>query len=400
MSNPHRDLPLPKDRYGIGVSWDPDRKVVDLDLQAVVVDRHGAIVDAVYYNNLKSGKAITHSGDEQTGEKAGMDEMIWVTTSRVQEHVKLIIFVVAAYSGGSLRDARNGMLHVLEGRKDCEVARFQLEQSEHNVDAVAMMIRRDDGSWVLRLIEEPARDGRHFIDILEPTLGNLIREVIPSAPRKQKVAFAMEKGSMVNLPPSNSLGTISAGLGWDVCQSAGAEDVDLDVSAVCFSREGKLLGAVFFGNTEDFGLFHSGDNLTGEGDGDDEVIHADLNSIPATVEQIFFVVNVYSQHVTFEQVSNAYCRIFDSSGEELARYVLQEGRGQRGLIMARMVREAGGRWGFQALGKFCHGTMWKDSVQDMSRLACMSVRELQLRGSSTSSIGSFDGASAATRGGG
>jgi len=336
------------------------------------VDNKGSIVDAVFYNNLKALKSITHSGDEQTGEREGLDEVIWVSLNRLPENIKMIIFVVAAYSGGSLKDACNGMLHVLEQQKACVVARYPLEQSRFNVDVVATLVRGSQG-WSIRIIDEPAVAGRHFMDILEPTLGNVVRQVIPSA-GKQKVAFAMEKGSVVALPQSNMLGQVSAGLGWDVSPELG--EADLDVSAVFFSKEARVLGAVFFGNTEDFGFAHSGDNLTGEGEGDDEVISADLSSIPDSVQQVFFVVNIYSNSVTFDKVSNAYCRLVDSSGMELARYALREGQGERGLVMARMVREPGARWGFQALGQFCKGRTWKDSVPELQRLVTPQLQSL------------------------
>ncbi|CAE7475854.1 terZ, partial [Symbiodinium pilosum] len=367
--------------YGIAVSWDFAGRVVDLDLQAVVVDDRGFIIDAVYYNNMKALKGcITHSGDEQTGQKAGFDELIWVNLPKLPENVRLLIFVIAAFSGGSLRDAQNGKLHVLEGNKDCEVARFPLEQSIYEVDAVASIVRQEEG-WHIQIIDEPAREGRHFIDILEPVLGNIIRNAIPGAPKRQKVAFAMEKASVVDLPQSESLGKVQACLGWDVSSDAGG-DVDLDVSAVVVGGDGCVRGAVFFGELEGWALTHSGDNLTGEGDGDDEVITANLQEIPVDIQQVVFVVNVYTRGVTFEKVSNAYCRILDSSGEEMARYVLHEGRGERGLIMARLFREngeAGSRWGFQALGSFCRGQTWKDSVPDIQSLARKTARQLQMR---------------------
>mmetsp|Transcript_16794 Transcript_16794/g.47798 ORF Transcript_16794/g.47798 Transcript_16794/m.47798 type:complete len:407 (+) Transcript_16794:31-1251(+) len=371
------DLPLPKTKYGVGVSWDCTGRTIDVDLQAVVVDTAGSIIDAVYYNNLKALKSITHSGDEQTGEKDGLDEVIWVMLSRLPQSVKLVIFVAACYSGGTLRDARNCMLHILEERKESEIAKFSMEQNDFPVSVFAMMLRDGSGRWVLRMINQPAQDGRHFIDILEPTLGNLIREAIPGAPKRQKVAFAMEKGAVVDLPATSALRHINAGLGWDVTNSLG-KDVDLDVSAVFFSDRGSAIGAVFFGNTEEYGFQHSGDNLTGEGDGDDEVIRANLELIPAQVNQIFFVVNIYTNGVTFGQVSNAYCRIFDAEGSELACYILREGRGERGLIIARLFREScGTRWAFQALGQFCQGKTWKDSQLELTKLFRKTARELQ-----------------------
>ncbi|CAK0844034.1 unnamed protein product [Prorocentrum cordatum] len=107
-------LPLSRGKYGVGVSWDRGPHGIDIDLQAVIVNTRGSIIDAVYYPGGRRTRAdapsegtrgdvlgsITHSGDEQTGEK--------------EKQVKLVIFVVAAYSGGSLRDAPNLSMHILE----------------------------------------------------------------------------------------------------------------------------------------------------------------------------------------------------------------------------------------------------------------------------------------------
>ncbi|CAK0844033.1 unnamed protein product [Prorocentrum cordatum] len=270
-----------------------------------------------------------------------------------------------------------------------------------------MLVRGDRGEWALELVSAPAspQGGRHFVDILgrlrarewsgrwvqavlEPSLGSLIRANIPGAPARQKVAFAMEKGEVFGLPETGSLGQVFAGLGWDVA-SGDEVEVDLDVSAICFSKEHRELGAVFFGNDEDFGLKHSGDNLTGEGDGDDEVISADLAKIPPNVEQIVFVVNIYTNGVTFGQVSNAYCRIFDSSGAELAR-------SERGLIISRLFREPGDRWGFQALGQFCRGKTWKDAVPEVLALAKKPATAFQVRSESTMSLDSIPTGTAAS----
>eukprot|EP00913_Durusdinium_trenchii_P010386 g9737.t1 len=383
------DLTLHASKYGVAVSWDLGRTAVDLDLQAVVVDEKGSIIDAVYYNNMKALRgSITHSGDEQTGKKAGLDEFIWVNLSRLPESIRLVIFVVAAFSGGSLRDAQNGMLHILEEDMKHEVGRYQLEQSLHQVDAVAVM-QRFESDWRLRVIEEPAREGQQLKG--PKRIQNIIRAAIPGAPKRQKVAFAMEKAAVVDLfgtliaaigsiscfnfirPQAYSLSKVYAGLGWDASSTL---DIDLDVSAVVLTKEYQVLGAVFFGQLEGWALKHSGDNLTGE------VIEVDLRSIPAEVAQIFFVVNVYTRGITFESIQRAYCRIFDAAGEEMARYVLHDGRGECGLIMGRFFHEFSGdaaRWGFQALGSFCKGQTWKDSVPAIAALARQSPKQLQMR---------------------
>merc|ERR1719498_1591419 len=113
----------------------------------------------------------------------------------------------------------------------------------------------------------------------------------------------MKKGSMVDLPETNKLKKIQVGVGWDLDPSAGTA-IDLDISAVFFHTLGRDLGAVYFDNTTEYGLTHTGDNVTGEGEGDDEVISVDLTEVPCEVAQIFFVVNVYTKSVTFALLKN------------------------------------------------------------------------------------------------
>eukprot|EP00929_Paragymnodinium_shiwhaense_P032915 TRINITY_DN18182_c0_g1_i2.p1 TRINITY_DN18182_c0_g1~~TRINITY_DN18182_c0_g1_i2.p1 ORF type:complete len:306 (+),score=64.48 TRINITY_DN18182_c0_g1_i2:150-1067(+) len=267
--------------------------------------------------------------------------------------------------------------------KDNEVARVAMERSEEEVDIVAMMLRSEFASgsqWGLHFVDEPAQDGQHFIDILEPSIGNLIRKHIPGAPKRQKVAFAMEKGSVVDLPASQSVKCITAGLGWDVT----GDGIDLDVSAVLFDSSAAVHEIIFFGNLKGSGLEHTGDNLTGAGEGDDEQIKCDLARVPAHVLQIFFVVNIYTRGKTFQKVKNPYCRVVDESNTELARYELREGGKENGLIISRLMRSsAGDRWSFQAIGSFSRGSIAKDCVPDMRDIFYKKPQAFQLRGQST-----------------
>eukprot|EP00927_Polykrikos_kofoidii_P059243 TRINITY_DN5443_c0_g1_i1.p1 TRINITY_DN5443_c0_g1~~TRINITY_DN5443_c0_g1_i1.p1 ORF type:complete len:447 (-),score=73.85 TRINITY_DN5443_c0_g1_i1:76-1287(-) len=371
------DMPIEGQKFGVGLSWDAvGGKKIDLDLQAVAFDKSGKLLDAVYYNNLKAlGRGLTHSGDETTGEKGGFDELIWANLASLSENVGLIAFIVACYSGGHLQDASNGIFHAVIDNKSNVVGEFRLEQSIEEVDLVAALIRRGN-SWVFRLVEEPAQDGQHFIDILEPTLGNFVRSVIPGAPRRLKAAFAMEKGSVVDLPQTSTLSSINCALGWDTDSG----DVDLDVSAVLFDSRQKIVDAIFFGNQRGRGITHSGDNRTGEGSGDDEVISVDLKSLPQNVSQIFFVINIYTRGTTFARVANPYCRVVSAGADqtEFCRYQLSEAGRQQGLLIARLFLEPGGaRWGFQAIGTPCPGNTWKGSEPALLQCASQSAKALQ-----------------------
>lgn len=371
------DLELPKGRYGFGVSWDTLRgRSVDIDLQCVVVDNGGAIVDCAYYNNLKAAGAITHSGDEAFGKPDNIEEMVWVNMRKVQQNVSLLVFVVAAYSGGNLEDVSNGRLHVLEEKQTNEIALFEMERSAASVDVVAAMFRTGPGGqdWKLQIVDRPAQAGRHFMDIL-PLLSQVVRSFVPGAPQRQKVAFAMEKGAVLDLPMG--MGQITVGLGWDVDEG----ECDLDVSAVLLDAQGSDLEAVFFGRleSEQHGIEHTGDNLTGEGEGDDEQINVCLDRIGPNVEQVVFVVNIYSQNKTFQQVAEPFCRVVDASdGSELCRYSLRDAGRENGLIIAKIAREAGGRWGFHALGLPCRGRTYKDSLPKIRQTCHLKTSSLVL----------------------
>jgi len=144
----------------------------------------------------------------------------------------------------------------------------------------------------------------------------------------------------------------TAGLGWDAEKLRNGDDVDLDVSAVVFDGAGNLYGsfsAVCFSQLENFGLKHSGDNQTGQGEGDDEQVACRLDLIPLEIQQIFFVVNIYTSGVTFRHVKNAFCRIVDAGGHEHCNYRLAEAGDQKAVVIARLVR-TDSRWAFQALG--------------------------------------------------
>jgi len=354
---------------------------VDIDLQCVVVDNAGAIIDCAYYNNLKAVRAITHSGDEAVGKPEHIEEMVWANLRRMPANVSMLIFVVAAYSGGSLQDVANGKLHVMEERESNEIARLDMEQSTGSVDVVAAMVRHTEG-WRMRVVDLPAQGGQHFMDIL-PLLSQVIRGYIPSAPQRQKVAFAMEKGSVLDLPMD--LRGITVGLGWDTDDG----ECDLDVSAVLMDADANELEAVFFGRleSEEHGIRHSGDNLTGEGDGDDEQITVNLDSIGSSVQQVVFCLNVYSSDKTLAQVANPYCRVIDnSSGSELCRYLLRDAGSEKGLIIARISREAGGRWGFHALGLPARGTMYKDSLPQIRAACQLKTASLMPRSASGASL--------------
>ena len=173
------------------------------------------------------------------------------------------------------------------------------------------------------------------------------------------MAINLTKGQNVSLsqeaPGANSF---HAGLGWDVQQFAG-DDFDLDVMVFMLGANEKVLSDshfVFFNNLKspDGSVEHTGDNLTGEGEGDDEVVYVDLSKVSADVQKVVFTVIIYDgegRNQNFGQVRNAFIRLVDrSSNEEVIRYDLSEDFSiETALIVAELYRR-NGEWKFKALG--------------------------------------------------
>ena len=171
---------------------------------------------------------------------------------------------------------------------------------------------------------------------------------------------SLQKGGNVSLTKmAPSLTAVSVGLGWDVRTTTGA-DFDLDASALMCGSSGKVVDDthfVFFNNlrSPDGSVEHTGDNLTGEGDGDDEVINVSLVSVPQSVEKVVFPVSIYDANTrqqSFGQVTNAYIRVVDSTtGAELARYDLTEDAStETAMIFGELYRHQG-EWKFRAIGQ-------------------------------------------------
>lgn len=190
------------------------------------------------------------------------------------------------------------------------------------------------------------------------------------------------KGQKVSLvkPGSAGLTKIMVGLGWDEVQQKRGffapkpKDIDCDASVILCGADGKVVSpdtkqnCVYFGNLRhpSGAVVHQGDNLTGAGEGDDEQIMVDLSIMPANVDKLVFVVNIYDANVRdqhFGLIRNAFIRIVDLKGNtELCRFNLTEDySGMTGVVVGELYRR-NGEWKFNAIGQ---------GVQNASRLASL-----------------------------
>ena len=183
------------------------------------------------------------------------------------------------------------------------------------------------------------------------------------------MSVSLQKGQKVSLAKrgGGSLSVVRMGLGWDAVRKRGlfgskSQSIDLDASALLFDASGALVGAVWFRQlrSKDGSVQHTGDNLTGAGEGDDESVIVDLTRLPPAISQIVFTVNSFTGQ-DFSQIENAFCRLVDeTTDEELARYELSGSGRHNAQIMAKVGRAADGGWSMTAIGAIASGRTFQD----------------------------------------
>ena len=182
------------------------------------------------------------------------------------------------------------------------------------------------------------------------------------------VSVNLTKGQRISMVKGNggTLTRVRMGQGWDAVKKRGffrtkTQEIDLDASCMIYDRDGKLLDAVWWKQlkSKDGAIVHTGDNRTGDGDGDDESIIVDLQALPPQVATLMFVVNSFTGQ-NFSQIENATCRLVDSTNEaEIARYVLTGSGTHNSQVMAKVSRDGAG-WSMMAIGAIANGRTFKD----------------------------------------
>ena len=199
----------------------------------------------------------------------------------------------------------------------------------------------------------------------------------------------LQKGQKVNLSKENrGLSRVMVGLGWDEAQPKGGllglfapkpQAIDCDASVILCGADGKVISpdpkqcCVYFANLMDQSgaILHQGDNLTGEGEGDDEQIMIDLPRIPQSIQKLVFVVNIYDaakrgQH--FGMIRSAFIRVVDMGmRSEICRFNLSENYdGMTGLVAGEIYRR-NGEWKFNAIGQPVREASRLQSLIDLYR---------------------------------
>ncbi|MDR0879229.1 MAG: TerD family protein [Clostridioides sp.] len=186
------------------------------------------------------------------------------------------------------------------------------------------------------------------------------------------MSINLAKGEKIDLRKSNpGLSKILVGLGWDPVSASsggffkklvgmGAPDIDCDASVFMLDSNGALGNVkdfIYFANlkSRDNSVIHTGDNLTGDGAGDDEQILVDLDSVPGRIEKLLFIVNIYDcikRNQDFGMIKNAFIRVVDQkSGKEIVKYNLSDNYADKTTLVVGCIFRKNGSWEFEAIGE-------------------------------------------------
>ncbi|MCC3768311.1 TerD family protein, partial [Streptomyces sp. UNOC14_S4] len=198
------------------------------------------------------------------------------------------------------------------------------------------------------------------------------RLIFPPAPPAASGKINLDKGR-VSLQKNQTVSLVKGGrplnrsvrmgLGWEPAWHSRA--IDLDASVIAYGPDRNMIDACYFGKLQilNGAIQHSGDNLTGEGAGDDESITVHLDGLPPEVTGLVFTVSSFNGQ-KFTQVAKAYCRLLDArTGEEMVRFDLTGAEPKTGVLMCKFVRQYSGEWEMTAIGEYVKSKTVRDLVK-------------------------------------
>ena len=288
-----------------------------------------------------------------------------VDPGAVDAEIEFVVVTASLDGSGPATFGALGRLRLDIAVAGAPVVSFEPDGLGAETALLCVEIYRRAGQWKVRAVGQGYADGLggiatdFGITVEEPAAAAPAPPPPPPASQKinlDKGRVSLAKRQTVSLTKTGAppLRRVAMGLGWD--PAAAGRSIDLDASAIAIDRRGNKADSVWFMSKSAFrgAIEHSGDNLTGDGAGDDETITVALDALPADVDAVVFVVNSF-QGQKFTEVRSAYCRLLDlDSGAELVRFDLTDSKPSTGVVMS-VLRRAGAAWEMTAIGEFHDG---------------------------------------------
>ncbi|WP_432101521.1 TerD family protein [Streptomyces sp. WAC 04229] len=383
---PGSNIPLSAARVTVDVA-----APVRLDVSGLLLTADGKVRsddDFIFYNQ-PTGQGVTYRSGGGTAPDA-----IVVDTSAVPPGIEKIVVTASPDAAGQTFQGIEPTATIRNADDNSVLASFTPPQLGTETALVIVEVYLRNGAWKARAVgqgysnglagiatdfgvtvEEPAAPATppqpQAVTPPPPPAAAPTMPAAPPAPPAPPAAppapapgtgkinldkgrVSLQKNQTVSLVKGGRpvLSQVKMGLGWEPAYRG--KDIDLDASVIAYGPQRNHIDSCYFGKLSivNGAIKHSGDNLTGEGGGDDEVIVVDLGRLPQEVSGLVFTVNSFSGQ-KFTEVAKAYCRLIDAaSGEELVRFDLTSAEPQTGVMMAKLIRQYSGEWEMTAMGDF------------------------------------------------
>ncbi|MEV7191859.1 TerD family protein [Streptomyces sp. NPDC093510] len=384
---PGSNIPLTAARVAVDVA-----APVRLDVSGLLLTADGKVRsdDDFIFFNQPSGPGVTYqSGGGTTPDKVTVD------TSAVPSGIEKIVVTASPDAAGQTFQGVEPTATIRNADDGSVLATFTPPQLGSETALVIVEIYLRNGAWKARAVGQGYSNGLAGIATdfgvsveepapapaapaaapaappapMAPPVGQPVQgppppAAVPAAPAApapgagkinlDKGRVSLQKNQTVSLVKGGKplLSQVKMGLGWE--PAFRGKDIDLDASVIAYGPQRNHVDSCYFGKLSivNGAIKHSGDNLTGEGGGDDEVIVVDLGRLPQDVTGLVFTVNSFSGQ-KFTEVAKAYCRLIDAaSGEELVRFDLTNAEAQTGVMMAKLIKQFTGEWEMTGMGQF------------------------------------------------
>ncbi|MFE7355526.1 TerD family protein [Streptomyces sp. NPDC057543] len=381
---PGSNIPLSAARVAVDVS-----APVRLDVSGLLLTADGKVRsddDFIFYNQ-PTGPGVTYRSGGGTAPDA-----IVVDTTAVPPGIEKIVVTASPDAAGQTFQGIEPTATVRNADDSSVLATFTPPRLDAETALVVIEVYLRNGAWKARAVgqgyanglagiatdfgvsveEEPAAAPAPVVPPMPAAPPVDLRIAVPAAPAAPPAAapapapvasgkinldkgrVSLQKNQTVSLVKAGRplLSQVKMGLGWE--PAFRGKDIDLDASVIAYGPNRNHLDSCYFGKLSilNGAIKHSGDNLTGEGAGDDEVIVVDLGRIPAEATGLVFTVNSFTGQ-KFTEVAKAYCRLVDATtDEELVRFDLTGAEPQTGVMMAKLIKQFSGEWEMTAMGDF------------------------------------------------
>ncbi|MFD3975527.1 TerD family protein [Streptomyces cyaneofuscatus] len=386
VMTPGSNIPLSAVRVAVDVA-----APVRLDVSGLLLTADGKVRsddDFIFYNQ-PSGPGVTY----RAGGGSAPDAIV-VDTTAVPPGIEKIVVTASPDAAGQTFQGVEPTATVRNADDGTALATFTPPQLGGETALVVIEVYRRNGAWKARAVGQGYANGLAGIATdfgvsveepaappvpaaaapVAPAAAPVDPRIAPPAPAAPAVTPAppaapplgagkinldkgrvnLQKNQTVSLVKGGAplLSQVKMGLGWE--PAFRGKDIDLDASVIAYGPNRNHLDSCYFGKLSilNGAIKHSGDNLTGEGAGDDETIVVDLGRIPAEATGLVFTVNSFTGQ-KFNEVAKAYCRLIDAAtGEELVRFDLTGAEPQTGVMMAKLIKQFTGEWEMTAIGEF------------------------------------------------